>query len=618
MSLFRPPVLGLYLIIRTLFVYTTLIAGAWCVFSTEMLSALHGITLPGILLCWLPPVTVAGWYGVRCRDKLVGAVRRGLAGVRSMGGAAKGMMAGAAKGMMGVLLLVIFVSLLLAVVYPPNNYDSMTYHMARVAHWIQNKSIAFYPTHIGRQLVFQPLAEWIILHIQLLTGSDRLANAVQLFFFVGCMVVVTLITRELGGDRRRQLLSAFLTGMLPMAIAQSNTTQNDVVAAYFVLCFAWCTLVIRRSADRRTIIFAGISLGLSWLTKGTAYIFTLPFACWYLLPLIGRVPLSQRVRLALRFMIVPLMAVGLNLGFYYRNFSATGSPLGTASNDLANEGRNPAALALVGVKDLVSHFPVTEKMKMQLVRGAAVLGLDADDPRYSYTSIRRMATGFHFDEDYGQNFLHTVLIIGFSLYFLTRKHLYQRRPDLYSLFVLTLFATAALFCLLLKWQPWANRLETPIFMLYCIFLAFSWDTLRTWVRAVLMTSITGFGLAYLLLSAHHPVLPLRDSLLYKSYDSYIYSDGLLACGRYLDGKPYMQLGIVIGGDSWDYPYYKLLGQRRRLEHVMVENRSAIYDKGFAPEAILIMDTSRLVYQYKDRRYYRTQVFSGGLAVYEQR
>ena len=43
---------------------------------------------------------------------------------------------------MGVVLL------FLALLYPPNNYDSMTYHMARVAHWIQNQSIGHYPTSL--------------------------------------------------------------------------------------------------------------------------------------------------------------------------------------------------------------------------------------------------------------------------------------------------------------------------------------------------------------------------------------------------------------------------------------------------------------------------------------
>ncbi len=216
-------------------VFIILILCTWCALSTELLSALHSITFTGVLLAWIPPAVAGGWYLFRHFPPPKDLFRRFTS-----------------HWIPPFLLLVLLFSLLIGILYPPNNYDSMTYHMGRVAHWIQNKSIAFYPTHIGRQLNYQPFAEWIILHIQILTGGDRLANTVQLFFFAGGIVVITLIIQELGGSRRTQLLGAFLTGMIPMAIAQSNTTQNDVVGAYFVLCFAWCTLVLRRQESNAT------------------------------------------------------------------------------------------------------------------------------------------------------------------------------------------------------------------------------------------------------------------------------------------------------------------------------------------------------------------------------
>jgi hypothetical protein len=66
-----------------------------------------------------------------------------------------------------------------AVVAPPNTFDSMTYHMSRVMHWIQNGSLASYPTQIARQLYPPPGAELAILQFQILSGGDRFANLVQ-------------------------------------------------------------------------------------------------------------------------------------------------------------------------------------------------------------------------------------------------------------------------------------------------------------------------------------------------------------------------------------------------------------------------------------------------------
>src|SRR5215831_11123033 len=121
-----------------------------------------------------------------------------------------------------VILFFLIISFFIAIIYPPNNYDSMTYHMARVGHWVQNHNVSYYPTHIIRQLEYQPFAEWVILHLQVLTGGDHLANAVQLYFFAGCISTVTLIAKELGASAKQQMWCAIFTCLIPMAVIQSN------------------------------------------------------------------------------------------------------------------------------------------------------------------------------------------------------------------------------------------------------------------------------------------------------------------------------------------------------------------------------------------------------------
>ncbi len=145
-----------------------------------------------------------------------------------------------------VIVVLLILSLILALIYPTNNYDALTYHMARVGHWLQNENISHYKTHNLRQIIFPPFAEWVILHLQILTGGDRFANSVQLFFFAGCIVAVSLIAKSLGANRTQQILTAVIACFIPMAILQSNTTQNDIVASFFVLAFVYYSLKIFR------------------------------------------------------------------------------------------------------------------------------------------------------------------------------------------------------------------------------------------------------------------------------------------------------------------------------------------------------------------------------------
>lgn len=62
-----------------------------------------------------------------------------------------------------LMLPLLFIIGLTTFLYVPNTYDSMTYHMARVAHWMQNESVGYYLTHIGRQNQMGPGAEYLIL-----------------------------------------------------------------------------------------------------------------------------------------------------------------------------------------------------------------------------------------------------------------------------------------------------------------------------------------------------------------------------------------------------------------------------------------------------------------------
>ena len=75
-----------------------------------------------------------------------------------------------------IFLIIILPLFLLAIFIPPNNWDSMAYHLPRVEHWIQNKNIYPYPTNIVRQIVSPPLSEYIIANFQNLSNTDAFSN----------------------------------------------------------------------------------------------------------------------------------------------------------------------------------------------------------------------------------------------------------------------------------------------------------------------------------------------------------------------------------------------------------------------------------------------------------
>ena len=260
-------------ILRNAFLETVLLTSTYLVAITELLSLFNALSTTWLIIAWALPAALAAFYSYFRRrvaiTKTLSVMRQSLN-----------------TWMSWIICGFTLISFGIALLYPTNNYDSLTYHMARVAHWAQNHSIDHYQTHIIRQLVFPPFAEWVILHLQILTSSDLWANTVQLFFFAACILNASLIAAEFGATYKQQWICAFCACLVPMAVIQSNTTQNDLVVAFFVMSFALITIRTIRTPSLSSVIFAGIALGLAWLTKGTAYLFTLGFCLWYIIALV--------------------------------------------------------------------------------------------------------------------------------------------------------------------------------------------------------------------------------------------------------------------------------------------------------------------------------------------
>ena len=176
--------------------------------------------------------------------------------------------------LLGILTLTAFL-------YPPNTYDSMTYHMARVAHWIQQESVDYYPTRISRQNVMGPGAEYLILFFQLLTGTDYLANGVQLFSFGVLIIVLIYVLRVF---RVPQRLSPFIVAICisaPMAVMQATSTQNDLVNSLMTIAILIaCIRLMAGQVNRLRMgdfLLIGSCLSAGFLVKPISLIVVAPF-----------------------------------------------------------------------------------------------------------------------------------------------------------------------------------------------------------------------------------------------------------------------------------------------------------------------------------------------------
>ncbi|MFA5089006.1 MAG: glycosyltransferase family 39 protein, partial [Candidatus Omnitrophota bacterium] len=480
---------------------------------------------------------------------------------------------------------------------PPNNWDSLTYHLSRVAHWIQNQSVASYPTNIIRQLCFNPWAEFAIMHFQVLLGGDRLANFIQWFALAGGVIGVSAVAKELGADRKGQFFAALLTATIPMGILQGSSTQNDLVAAFWLVCFVYFVLLLRNEFQWIYAVAAGGALGLGFLTKGTSYVYAAPFLAWFILT-------SRRDirRLGQSLAVLAVIVLILNLGYYLRNYDLFRTILLPASENHSVRAQAYGFGYFLSnvLRNVVLHFGTPSPAVNSLIKSAvsslhAVLGMDPSHPAITLENWGMAFEGHLLHEDHAGNFLHTLLISAGAVCFLILFRPFAGSRDKpankYSLnfsrlggYLAALFAAGILFNIFLKWQPWNARLHLPLFVLCMPFAAtvlpkIMNDKFRISVALLLFAG----ALPWLFLNHSRPLLAAKNIFTTGRMEQYFANNpgfrySYEQAAQEAKSTGCRQIGLSLGGNSWEYPLWVLLRPGGttgpRLEHVRVVNESA--------------------------------------------
>jgi hypothetical protein len=570
--------------------------GVWIWIGSEVLSLFKALSLPGMLVYWGASLFALREIGERGQRALPWPTST----AQSIGRQIKAIAADA-----GLFLPLLFtmatvgILLLIAMVAAPNNWDSMFYHLCRVMHWQQNRSIGFYVTQSLVQLVSGPWAEMAILHLQLLAGSDQLDNLVQWSAMVAGLIGVSYIAKLLGGSRAAQVLATVIAVTIPMGMLQATSTQNDYVMAMWLVCFVVFSLeCITKRCSPGLAALAGACLGLGALTNQAIDLFAFPFGLYLGFDLL------RKLRLAAwrPFLLIGLTALLINSGQFIRNFSLLGSPLRPMAESpdgvhykYTNDAYNLSTLASGLMRNAGLHLgtpipgldPVIEAI---IVRAHDWIHLDPNDPQTTWTGTK-FGVQFSMHEDLAGNLLHFVLL-SLCLLLLVRV-----RESKLIVFGLCLVLGFALFAFVLKWQPWHSRLHLPLFVVGAAFAAVVMcrSLPRAGVYAIIMVLSVG-AIPYLVNNPTRPLVGAKSVLIQDRVSQYFANQPQLK-GPYLNAADVVRqsqcnrVGLMAFSTDWEYPWWVLTGAadgQLRLESIDVGNASSALAPRFSPCVLIAM------------------------------
>jgi 4-amino-4-deoxy-L-arabinose transferase-like glycosyltransferase len=157
-----------------------------------------------------------------------------------------------------------------ALLVAPQNWDALTYHLARVAYYLEHGNLDPYPANYWAQLVHPHNGTALLLYTFLVSG--RRENLFQLVQFVAYLVSIVAaygIARRIGTRRPASLFAALIFALLTDVQMEASTAQNDLVCAAYVGVSLYFLLSYRGRPEPRRLLFAGVALGLGLGVKAS-------------------------------------------------------------------------------------------------------------------------------------------------------------------------------------------------------------------------------------------------------------------------------------------------------------------------------------------------------------
>lgn len=592
---------------------------------TEALSALQMLNLTGVSIGWIifdAALAAAIMIGIKRRRLNLKICLNRKAAVRTL-------------QKYPIHILVGIITFLWALGTIPYNWDSMTYHLPRVAHWAQNESISHFATNNIRQVASPVLASFINLHVYIMYGKkDVLLNMLQWSCYVTNAWLVMKLAYKIGCTEKWAKTASLLFMSMPIAFAEALTTQVDHFATVWLLIFSYFildfVLVKEQITYNRQNVIICVTMGAcvvyGYLTKPTVSVGMFMMAvCLLAICIKRRNPIMHLCRLLAIVTPLIILFIAPEIIRNIVSFHAINPP-GVGQRQIVGTIR-PAYLLVNFLKNFTFNFPNiyiyrSDRIAYGFVTVAArILNVELD-----HTSISEDGRAFRVHE--AQTFWHdsavnpmifilAVIVLCWCIY----RHIkHKQRAAALTYFS---FGVFCFFCGMVRWEVAVSRYMLPYLALLCPVIAIQLQDVCENCRIALV---------------RNAVLPIVlfcciiDLFAMTWYHGGIMkgggSEGYYVCRPEISGEYQEAMDDICGGgiksvglefitDDSEYPIWSVAGNGIYIAHINVGNDTDKYsDEQFAPDCILSTYGLRDSMEFYGEKYILTEKSRDNIYIWE--
>lgn len=583
----------------TSYIYSVTLWTLYCYIITESLSFGNSLTRTGLLAAW-------GIYDICLLTVFVHQTRREKLSAQQIRSDFLGVLH--SKGAICFLIYAV-VMIACALIIIPYNWDSMTYHCARLFHWAQNKSVAHYATGNSRQVSSPVLAAFVNVNVYILTkNGGSVLNLLQCVSYLSNGMLVYAVAKKLQLSSNSCVLSAVLFYSMPIAFAEALTTQVDNFSAFWLLSFVYLILDFTKKNqkirfDKETmekVTVLSLCVAFGYLSKPSVGFGMLFFAAWLFIMVLVRKDNWKVFLYALGAGILLVIILLPEMNRNFQTFHAFASQE-TGARQLIGS-LHPRHILVNLSKNLAFNLPCvwlyqsSKNIYSFVNKIAAWLRIDINSPAISEDgrefSVHQPQT---YDCDMAVNpVIVWAILIGTVIFVICLKNYIKNNENSQKIgYFIVSAGSFFLFCAVLRWEPFVSRYMISYLALLCPAIGIVLDMVQKRVpqEAVRGTCIILYFLCMtemlgLFLNYRDIVKDYRGDKGYFVVRNGIYND-YEEITEYINTLDIKSLGLYIGSDSYEYPLIQMLSGHPRIEHVNVGNETAIYaDDSFVPEMVI--------------------------------
>lgn len=176
-----------------------------------------------------------------------------------------------------LLLLAIFsitagiLNFFLVLIVAPHTWDGITFHLPRMAQFIQNNSLDSFYSPNWAQVVHPKISTLLFLYLYLVFGNnENMTQFAQYASYWVFVISVFGISRRMGREIPQSLFAALIASLLISGLSQANTNLNDMIMAALFGTVTYFLFTFRDTGLYKHLALASLGVGLAFGVKASS------------------------------------------------------------------------------------------------------------------------------------------------------------------------------------------------------------------------------------------------------------------------------------------------------------------------------------------------------------